>query len=217
MLAIALLLLLLSLAGFGGNRVWAQTGADHPADQPLKIAADVGFAPFAMRLPSGEVQGFSVDVGKEIAKRLGRPGAEIIDVNWSAIFAGLFAKRYEFIIAPTNITPERAERMLFTEGYMQTGLGFLTRKAVAAQYKGPEDLKGKTVTVNNGSVSDTWATENAARYGFKIQRYDKNADAIQAVVTGRADVNIADLPASQYAATQQPLLKVAFPVYTGRN
>lgn len=190
-------------------------GADHPADQPLTAAADVGFAPFAMTNASGTTVGFEVDVGNEIAKRLGRPGLKIEDVNFSAIFAGLFAKRYEFIIAPTNITQERAQQMLFTEGYMDTGLGFVLKKG--STLDDPSGLKGKAVAVNNGSVSDTWATDNASKYGFTVQRYDKNADAVQAVLTGRAYANIADLPASQYAATQNPLIEVGYVVYTGRS
>lgn len=200
----------LALTGFA-----LAQGDDHPTDQPLTVAADVGFAPFAYTLASGETVGFAVDVGAEIANRLGRPGVEIIDVNFSAIFAGLFAKRYEFIIAPTNITEERSQEMLFAEPYMETGLGFLIRNA--DEMASLEDLSGKVVTVNNGSVSDTWATENAERYGFTVQRYDKNADAVEAVVINRAFANIADLPASQYAATQNPAVKVGYVEYLNRN
>lgn len=35
-----------------------------------------------------------------------------------------------------------------------------------------EDLKGKAVAVNRGTISDTWATTNAEKYGFEVQRYD---------------------------------------------
>jgi polar amino acid transport system substrate-binding protein len=192
----------------------AQTG-DHPKDKPLVVAADVGFAPFAYKTPAGEITGFSVDVGKELARRLGRPGLEVIDQKFSVIFAGLFAKRYEFILAPTNITPERAEQMLFTEPYMATGLGFLVRQGDGM--KGLDDLKGKIVAVNNGSISDTWATENAAKHGFEIQRYDKNADAVQAVLTRRAFANISEVPTVAYIATQQKQLRVAYNHYTGRS
>jgi polar amino acid transport system substrate-binding protein len=211
-LAMKLALTLMLLIALGGAA--AQSG-DHPSGQPLRVAADVGFAPFAMTLPSGETVGFAVDIGEEIARRLGRPGVEVVDVNFSAIFSGLFSKRFEFIIAPTNITEERAKEMLFTEGYMGTGLGFAMRDG--DELNSPEELSSKTVAVNNGSVADTWATENAERYGFAVQRFDKNADAVQAVLTRRAFANIADLPAAQYAAIQAPGLKVGYVEYTGNN
>ena len=207
--AFALLALTVSPAAWG-------QGADHAENQPLRVAADVGFAPFAIKNASGKVEGFSVDVAAELAKRLGRPGFEIVDVNWSAIFSGLFAKRYEFNIAPTNITQERASKMLFTEGYMDTGLGFLMLKE-NLELKSPEELKGKIVSVNNGSVSDSWLTKNQSHFGYEIQRYDKQPDAVQAVMTRRADVNVADLPNSQYVAKQQPKLKLGLVVYTGNS
>jgi polar amino acid transport system substrate-binding protein len=157
--------------------------ADHPQNEKLKIACDLGFAPFCFKKASGEITGFTYDFADAIAKKLGRPGIDVTDSNFSAIFAGLFSKRYEMIPAPTNITAERAAQMLFSEPYMPTGMGFLTKKG--AKIANLEDLKGKELTVNNGSVSDKWLTDNEAKYGYSIQRYNKNADAVQAVMIGR--------------------------------
>ena len=74
-------------------------------------------------------EGFGVDMIKEIAKRIGRPGVEIVDINFSGLFAALFSKRIEFTVNPLNITAERAERMLYTEPFFATGNGFLIRAA----------------------------------------------------------------------------------------
>ncbi len=189
--------------------------ADHPANENLKVACDLGFAPFCFKTASGEVAGFTYDFAAAIAKRLGRPGVEVTDANFSVIFAGLFSKRYEMIPAPTNITAERAQQMLFSEPYMPTGLGFLVKKG--GKIANLEDLKGKALTVNNGSISDKWATDNEAKYGFTIQRYNKNADAVQAVMIGRAFANVADVPVSRYVATQTPAVEVAYVLDSGRN
>lgn len=193
---------------------FAQQG--HPrAAQPFQCGVEVGFAPFAYRRPTGELVGFSIDAANEIGRRLGRPSTEIIDVPFSAAFAGLFASRFETFVGPVNITPERAGQMLFSEGYMETGLGFLVARAAPA-VSGPQDLRGRAVAVNRGSVSDTWATENATAMGFEVQRYNSNPDAVQAVLTNRAFANIADLPVTRYVATQQPLTRVGFIVPNGR-
>jgi polar amino acid transport system substrate-binding protein len=202
-----------ALAAGLARRATAQVSAP---TEPLKLGIDVGFAPFAYRDTKGETVGFSVDFAKEIAKRLGRPGVEIIDQPYGEIFAGLFAKRYDFIIAPTNITEERAEQMLFTEPYMASGLGFLIRARDTMRVL--EDLKGKAISVNSGSTSDGWATDNAATFGFTVQRYSKNADAVQAVGAGRAFANVADVPVTEYIAKQQPRqFKIGYSLYTGRS
>lgn len=198
-------------------------GAAQPAtaqitqpNQKLIVAMDVGFAPFAYRDAKGVTQGFTVDFAEAIAKKLGRPGAEIVDQPYAGIFAGLFAKRYDFVIAPTNITPERAQQMLFTEPYMPTGLGFLVRQGDRIDVL--EDLKGKVISVNSGSISDTWLTENATKYGFEVQRYSKNADAVQAVGTKRAFANVADVPVTYYVAAQQKRqFRVGYELFTGRS
>ena len=66
------------------------------------MACDLGFAPFCFKTVSGETTGFSYDLAAAVAEQLGRPGVEAVDSNFSAIFAGLFSKRFEMIAAPTS-------------------------------------------------------------------------------------------------------------------
>jgi polar amino acid transport system substrate-binding protein len=188
--------------------------SDHPAGKPLLVGSDFGIAPWMVR-GTGGPEGFGVDMVNEIAKRLGRPGVEIVDVNFSGLFAALFAKRMEFTVNPLNITAERAERMLYTEPFFATGNGFLVR--AAEEMKGLEDLKGKAVAVNRGTISDTWATANAERLGFEVQRYDTFPDSVQAVITRRAFAALNEIPTAVYAASQNRAMKVGFKDFTGRN
>lgn len=191
-------------------------GALFAQTTPLRVAADVGFAPHAMALPDGSAEGFNVDLASEIARRLGRPGYEIIDSEWSGMFAGLGAKKFEFVIAPVTATPERAKRVLFTEGYLDTDFTFLISNR-SPEIDSLEDLKGKAIAVNNGSAYDSWAMENQSRYGFEVQRYGKNADAIQAVVTGRAFANLAAHSVVTWAASKSPMVKTSFTIRSGRS
>src|SRR5204862_5094093 len=99
-------------------------------------------------------EGFGVDLINAIGKKLKRPGVEIVDINFSGLFAALFSKRIEFTVNPLNITAERAERMLYTEPCFATGNGFIIR--AADSMNAFEDLKGKQLAVNRGTLSDTW-------------------------------------------------------------
>ncbi|WP_186275572.1 substrate-binding periplasmic protein [Burkholderia gladioli] len=188
--------------------------ADHPAGKPLVVGSDFGVAPWMTRAENGP-QGFGVDLVNEIAKRLGRPGAQVVDVNFSGLFSALFSKRIEFTANPMNITAERAQRMLFTEPIMSTGNGFLLR--AGDRMSGFADLKGKELAVNRGTISDTWATENAAKYGFNIQRYDVFPDTVQAVITGRAFVALNEIPTVIFAASKNHAVKVGYEDFNGRN
>ena len=201
---------LASLAAAGALVITATA----PAADKLVVAADVGFAPHVMARPDGGYEGYNVDMIEEIARRLGVE-YEIVDQEWSGIFAGLNAKKYDFIIAPTTVTPERAEKMLFMEGYLDSEIMFLVRND-APDIASLEGLRGKIISVNKGNIYDKWATERMEQYGWTMQRYGKNADAIQAVLSGRAFANIGSGSSSGWAAKQNPQLKASIAVGTGR-
>jgi len=192
----------------------ARAQDDHPADKPIVVGSDFGLAPWMVRGANGP-EGFGVDLANDIARRIHRPGAQIEDVNFANLFAALFAKRIEFTINPLNITAERAERMLFTEPFFATGNGFLIR--AGDSMGGFDDLKGKALAVNRGTISDTWATENAAKYGFEVQRYETFPDSVQAVLTRRVFTAINEIPTTVYAASRNKAVKVGFKDLNGRN
>ena len=208
-----LLAAILALPLFLSASAWAEE-ADHPADKPLVVGSDFGVAPWMVRGANGP-DGFGVDMIQEVAKRIGRPAPEILDVNFSGLFAALFAKRIEFTVNPLNITAERAERMLYTEPFFATGNGFIVR--AADTMNGFEDLKGKQLAVNRGTISDTWATQNAEKYGFEVQRYDTFPDSVQAVLTRRAFTALNEIPTTVYAANKNKAIKVGFKDFNGRN
>ena len=204
--------LVIGLLGFG-VLAFAQSN-EHPSDKPLKLPFDMGYRPFHYWTEDGEAAGFGIEVSREIAKRLGRPGLEIVDVNWSGIFSGLFAKKYEAITFTLNITRDRAQRMDYTEPFMSVPQGAAVRKEDAEEITSPEDLEGKTLGVNSGSVADGWATDNKDKYGFKIKRTDKIADAVMGLRTGSIDVILADAPTAGSFVKESPNLVRSFNVTT---
>jgi len=62
-------------------------------------------------------------------------------VSFSTLIPGMAAGRYDFIAAPTTVTKERAENMLFTAGYLWTAFQFGIKKGTPP-IKGWADLKG---------------------------------------------------------------------------
>ena len=106
---------------------------------PLKTAVDGTFAPHAMPKLGGGYEGFNIDLADEIAKRLKRKS--VIDaVQFSGIVPALQAGTYDYVAAPTTVTKERADNMLFTEGYLNTDFQFLIKKG-APKVEKLEDLK----------------------------------------------------------------------------
>src|SRR6187549_1774868 len=137
---------------------------------PLRTGVDGTFAPHAMPKLGGGTEGFQIDVFTEVAKRMKRD-ITIDSVSFSTLIPGMQAGRYDFIAAPTTVTKERAENMLFTAGYLWTAFQFGIKKGTPP-IKGWEDLKGKTVAVNKGTPYETLSKQMAEKYGFTVQVYD---------------------------------------------
>lgn len=181
--------------------------------QTIRTGVDATFAPHAMPRLGGGIEGFNVDMANEIAKRLKRP-IDIEATQFSGLIPGLNAKKYDWIAAPTTVTPARAEVLLFTEGYMETDYTFVVKKS-DPNIAELEQLRGKTVAVNKGSAYEFWIKENGPKFGFKFDIYDTNADAVQAVLSGRADANLTGNTVAAWAAKQNPLVKTTYTVKTG--
>jgi polar amino acid transport system substrate-binding protein len=196
-----------SLRSFGltlalASAAWLGFAAPGAAQAPLRCAVDGTFAPHAMPKLGGGIEGFNVDLFTEVARRMGRP-LTMDSASFSGLIPAMNAGRYDFLCAPTTATAQRAENMLFTEGYLFTAFQFGIRRG-SAPLASLDDLRGKTISVNKGSAYDTWAQANAARYGFTVQAYDTNTDAVQAVIAGRAYANLAANTVVKFAATRAP-------------
>jgi polar amino acid transport system substrate-binding protein len=166
-------------------------------DKPLIAGFDGTFAPHAMPKLGGGVEGFNIDLITEAGKRMGRK-IEIFAGEFSGLIPAMQAGKIGFVGAPTTVTPERAKTLLFTEGYLNTYYAFII-PAGKPDFASLEALKGKTIASNKGSAYDKWLQENAVKYGWKAESYGTNADAMQAVSSGRADAGLTGNTVGAYA------------------
>lgn len=183
------------------------------AEAPLRTAVDATFAPHAMPTLDGGLQGFNIDLGHAVAAQMGRT-IDIEGAEFSGLIPGLNAKKYDFILAPVTVTAERSQALLFSEAYLDTDYTFLQKKTAAA-LPSLEALKGLKVSVNKGSNYEGWARQNAEQYGFTYDVYGTTADAVQAVLSGRADANLSGNTVAGYAAKRNPLLQTSYTIKTG--
>jgi polar amino acid transport system substrate-binding protein len=188
----------------------AQTAEIQPS---YRTALDGTFAPHAMPSLSGGVEGFNVDLGNLIAERL---GAEMtIDAaQFSGLIPALQAGTYDFLMAPVTVNAERAENLLFTEGFMDTNFAFVV-PAGSEPRTTLDDFRGLTIAVNRGSAYHTYLDDRAAEYGWTVVPFGTNTDAVEAVATGRADANLGGNTVSAWAALQNPAVDLSYEIETG--
>jgi len=169
---------------------------------PLRTGVDGTFAPHAMPKLGGGTEGFQIDLFTEAARRMKRE-ITIDSVSFSTLIPGMLSGRYDFIAAPTTVTKERSESMLFTAGYLWTSYQFGIKKG-SAPIKDWADLKGKVVSVNKGTPYEQLSKAEGAKHGFTVQAYDTQPDATQAVISGRAYATLGGNTTIVYAASKNP-------------
>ncbi len=182
----------------------------HPAvaQEKLVVGVDGTFAPHAMPKLGGGIEGFNVDMIEAIGRKLGRP-VEIFAGEFSGLIPAMNAGKLSFVGAPTTVTPERAKNLLFTEGYLNTYYQFVV-PGKAEDLTAVEQLKGQVISVNKGSAYEKWAEANKARYGFEVAAFPTNADAVQALLSGRAQSHLSGNTVAAYSVSKaKPRIRLA--------
>lgn len=189
------------------------SGTAHAMGDTIHTGVDATFPPHAFPNLNGGFQGFNIELGQEIARRLGKK-IEIEGAQYSVLIPAMNAGKYDFVLAPTTVSEQRAKSVLFTEGYLDNNFTLVVKKS-RDDIRSLDDLRGKIITVNKGSGPEEWARQSAEKYGFKVDVYGTNADAVQAVISGRGDANLAGITPSAWAAKSNPTIKTTFEIKTG--
>lgn len=204
--SIAALLLSVSLfvAGCGQTTSGGGTGeASSPAGGASAMTKDAGVFTFAASgeyqpfsyFKDGQLTGFDIEIGNEIAKRLNLQ-AKAVTSPFSGIIAGVKEGRYDAAIASHAITDERKQQVDFADPYYLSGGQLFTRPDGTISTL--EGLKGKEVAVALGTTHEKMARE----YTDNIKTYDSDVTALRALEQGKHDVVITDSVVGEIAIQQ---------------
>lgn len=112
-LAVGVLQTAVLASGVMTSQSFADAALDRiKAEGVLKIGTEGTYAPFTYHDKDGKLVGFDVEIGQEIAKRLGVE-AKFLEGKWDGLIAGLDANRYDAVINQVGITPERQKKIQF--------------------------------------------------------------------------------------------------------
>lgn len=153
----------------------------------ITMAMSGQYPPFNFVDDKNTLTGFDVEIGNEVAKRIGVAG-EPLTTAWDGIIAGLLAKKYELICGSMAITPERLKAIDFSAPYYRSGAQLFVKKD--SSVKSVADLKGKKVGVTLGTTYEQWVRDNIV--DADIRTYKGVPDMILEVSTGRIDGFISD-------------------------
>jgi polar amino acid transport system substrate-binding protein len=123
----------------------------------LVMSSDPAYPPQSFLNDDNEMDGFDVDVGKEIARRLGVK-LEIITPAWEIITAGNWQGRWDMSVGSMTPTSERAQVLDFPAVYYYVPASFAVHKDSQTQDRAA--LNGKTIGVCGGCTYDAYLNKN---------------------------------------------------------
>lgn len=197
-LVMLLMLVLVSLVGCGSAGSSKTTSTDASSKGVLKVGSDATFQPFEY-VENDKYVGFDVDLIREVAKEMGYSDIEIVNTDFKGLIPGLTAQKFDVIASAMYVTDERKETINFSDSYYPGGLCIMTQKGNTSITK-PEDLNGKTVSVQVGTKSVTYLESKYP--AVKRIEVETNSEMFLQLESGKVDAVVTGRPAaSVYAKT----------------
>jgi len=172
----------------------------------IVMATSSGFPPFEY-IAGGACVGVDVDIANEIAKDLGVT-LEVQDMDFDSIIGAVKSGKVAMGVAGLSITEDRLQNVDFSIEYVNSKL-FIIVKADNTDITGADSLTGKSIGVQTGTTSDTFAS---GVEGAEVMRYKTFLEAATAVSTGKVNCMIVDeLTAKEILAANSDLKQLEEP------
>lgn len=176
----------------------------------IKIGLSL-FVPWSMRDKNGELIGFELDVGRQLAEDMG-VDVEFVPTAWDGIIPALVAGKFDVIISGMSVTAQRNLTINFTDPYAYSGLTILANRELTEGFM-LEDLNSENVifTARRGATPAIVIPKVFPK--AQLLQFDEDGAAAQEVLNGQAHATMAAEPTpSREARTYPDTLYVPFDV-----
>lgn len=168
----------------------------------LVMATNAFFPPYEY-YDGNDIVGIDAEIAGEVALRLGLE-LEIQDVEFDSIIAGIQSGKYDIGCAGMTVTEERLQSVNFTTPYA-TGI----QSIIVAEGSEITDIDvlldgDYVIGVQQGTTGDIYMSDEVGE--DRVDRYNKGADAVLALINGNVDAVVIDnQPAQAFVAANEGL------------
>jgi peptide/nickel transport system substrate-binding protein len=191
----------------------------------LVVSTDPNYAPQSFLNDDGELDGFDIDVSKEVADRLG-VDVEFVTPDWDTITPGNWGGRWDISIGSMTPTEQRAEVLYFTDEYYYTPAAFAVHND-NTDITSVDDLSGKKVGVGSATTYESWLAGELAMLGGEVvydapsgvdvNPYTTDMEAVEDLALGdgtRLDAVMSAVPTLQNAMEEGiPIKYLGIPAF----
>ncbi|MGG0274129.1 transporter substrate-binding domain-containing protein [Bacillus rhizoplanae] len=202
--------LILIVSIFGACSKREETGSTDK-NKVLVMGTSADYKPFEYvdAKKSEDIIGFDIDVINYISKELGYK-VKIKDMDFSGLLASLEAGKVDFVMAGLTPTAERKKNADFTDIYFTSKNVIISKEG--SNIKTLQDLQGKKVGVQTGSIQEEKAKDLQKQVSFQSEGRDRIPELIQEIQAGRFDaIILEDTVAKGYLEKNKELKSVEIP------
>ncbi len=177
------------------------------ADDKLTMATNAEFPPYEF-MEDNKIVGIDAEIAQAIADKLGKE-LVIENVDFDSLIPGVQTGKYDFSMAGMTVTEDRLEQVDFSQTYA-TGIQSIIVKE-DSPITSVDDLFAEganhKVGVQLATTGDIYCTGDIEDEGLgTIERYNKGADAVMALTSGKIDCVVIDNePAKVFVANNEGL------------
>ncbi len=180
------------------------------------ICTDFPYPPQEFFDENGNPQGLDIDIGNEIANRLGLK-VQYVNSVFDTIIAAVTSGKCDIIISAQNITTDRSKQISQIP-YFEAGQSMVAAKGNPQNINTTMDLCGKSAAAESGTTEAdylqgtgdyagkglTQACTAAGKPAINVVVTQKDTDALQQLQSGKVAVYFADSPVAAYYTVQHP-------------
>ncbi len=183
----------------------------------LLICSDLPYPPMEFFDANGNPTGSDIEIGTEIAKRLGLQ-VQIVNSVFDTIIMAVTGGKCDIIISDQNITTDRQMQVSMIP-YFQAGQSMVAVKGNPSNINVPTDLCGQSVAAESGTTEADYLQGTGSDYQGKglpaectaagkpmpkVVLTQKDTDALQQLQAGKVAVYFADTPVAAYYVVEHP-------------
>ncbi len=156
----------------------------------LRVGMDASYPPFEIWDDEG-LRGYDVDLALELGRRWGVE-VKFANITFDGLYDALQVGRIDAIISALPYDPLLTQDVAYSYSYFNAGQALVVREGEEA-IGGVEDLEGRTVGLELGSMGDLEARRLEQRMTLTRRAYLTPHEALEAVKEGEVDAAIADV------------------------
>lgn len=151
-------------------------------------------------------QGADMELARTIAQKMGVK-LEIVPMDFTEVLNAVRDGKCDLAISGLSFTPSRAAMVEMSKGYNYaedaSGSGLLIRAADAEIIRSVEDLDGRDIVAQSGSLQETQLAENVYHYR-EFRRLSSVPEIYEALESGDADAAMVDMESTQVYIDNNP-------------